>query len=135
MCNSRPLSRLLTKSSDRPLSRCGPEVVVLSNPVDVATSSTTAELSVDTTGIDGVMSWVVTNSATQPSAAQIKLGLDHAGLPAAASGAKLVIAAITINVSAVGLLALNSYWAHFIHAPSVGNDSNIVSGDGFTTDI
>jgi hypothetical protein len=108
---------------------------VLSNPVDTVTGSTTASLSVDTDEGNGTLYWVVTTSATAPSKAQVKAGQNHLGAAAADSGSQAVSAtgAQEITGGASGLASNTAYFAHFMHEDAEGNQSNVVSGDGFTT--
>lgn len=109
----------------------------LSNPTDTATAKTTAALGVDTNEGNGTLYWVVSTSATPPSAAQVKAGQMHTGAAAAASGSQAVSGTGTQTVSggATGLTAHTAYTAHFMHEDVAANQSSVVSGDGFTTDF
>lgn len=105
----------------------------LSSPTDTQTGATTADLSVSTTGDDGALYWVVTTSSTAPSAAQVKAGQDHTGAAASDSGSQAVSATGVQNANATGLTAETAYFAHFMHEDAGTNQSNVASGDGFTT--
>jgi len=107
----------------------------LTFPIDTQTGQTTADLSVDTDDDDGTLYWVVTQAATKPSVAQIKLGQDHTGSAADDSGNQTVSATGTQNASATGLTAGTDYWAHFMHEDAATNQSTVATGDGFTTAI
>lgn len=106
---------------------------VLSSPADTANGSAAGTLSVSTNEANGTLYWVVTGSATAPSAAQIVAGNDHTGSAAADSGSQTVTATGTQNIAASGLTAETTYYAHFVHVDAGTNISNVVSGDGFTT--
>lgn len=106
----------------------------LTNPTGTATGDTTADGSVDTDEDDGTLYWVVTESSTSPSVAQIQSGQNANGDPAAASGNQSVSSTGTQNVSASGLDAGTQYWFHFQQQDEVGNDSTVVTSSSFTTD-
>jgi hypothetical protein len=109
---------------------------VLSSPVDTAASDTTATLSVDTDEGNGTLYWVVSTSASAPSKAQVKAGQMHTGAAAADSGNQAVSGTGTQSISggATGLTAETAYTAHFMHEDSSTNQSDVSSGDGFTTE-
>ncbi len=102
---------------------------VLTSPTDAANGSTGATLSVTTDEGNGTLYWFVSTSATPPSATNLKTGTG-----ATASGTQAVSGTGVQNVSATGLTASTAYYAHFLHRDAAGNDSAIVSGNGFTTD-
>lgn len=106
---------------------------VLSNPVDAASGAAASTWGVDTTGTDGLVYWVVTTSATKPSATQLKAGQDNAGAAAAASGSQAVSASGTQTGSASGLTASTTYYTHFMHENAAAAQSAVVSASGFTT--
>lgn len=107
---------------------------VLSSPTDTKTGSTTADLGVTTDEGNGTLYTVVTTSATQPTKPQIKSGLDHLGAAAAFADDQAIGSTGAKTFSATGLTASTSYFAHFMHEDAAGNQSNVSSGDGFTTD-
>jgi hypothetical protein len=106
---------------------------VLSNATDTATGQTTATITVDTTESNGTLYWVVTTSATPPTAAQVKTGKDNAGAAAAASGTQAISSTGTKTVSVTGLTASTTYTAHFMHEETSATQSNVASGNGLTT--
>jgi hypothetical protein len=106
---------------------------VLSSPVGTQTGSTTATVGATTDEGNGTMYAVVTTSATQPSVAQIKAGQNNAGTAAAWSGNVAVSSTGAKTLSATGLPASTTCYAHLVHADAAGNDSNRVSSSSFTT--
>jgi hypothetical protein len=105
---------------------------VLSNPTDTSTGSTTGSGTVDTNTGNGTLYWVVTQSATSPSAAQVQAGQDHTGSTADDSGSQAVSATGTQNVSFTGLVSGTTYYAHFVQVDEETDESNVSSADGFT---
>lgn len=100
----------------------------LSSPTDAASGSTGATLSVATNEVNGTLYWFVGTSATPPSAAALK-----AGTGAVAFGSQAVTSAGVQNATASGLSASITYYAHFLHRDTAGNESAIATADGFTT--
>lgn len=107
----------------------------LSSPTDAANGSTAATASVSTNEASGTLYWVISTSATAPSAAQVKLGQMHTGAAAADSGSQAVSGTGVQNLSPApsGLTASTTYYAHFMHEDTSTNQSTVASGDGFTT--
>ena len=104
---------------------------VLSNPVDTAVTGTTGSGSVDTNEADGTLYWVVSSSATAPSAAQVKAGQTHTGAAATDSGSQAVTATGTQSISGgFTMTAGATFYAHYMHEDGDGNQSSVVSGDG-----
>ena len=110
------------------------EAPTLSNAAATATGETTASLAVDTDTGSGTLYWVVTTSATPPSAAQVKAGNDHTDSAAVDSGSQAVSGTGTQNVSggATGLTAETAYHAYFMH--EANSEQSNVATDSFTTD-
>lgn len=106
---------------------------VLTSPVDTASGANGATGSVTTDEGNGTLYWVVTTSATAPTKAQVKAGQNHLGAAAAASGSQAISSTGAKNITASGLTPSTAYWAHFMHEDAATNQSNVVSGDGFTT--
>jgi hypothetical protein len=107
----------------------------LSNPVDDNAGSTDAALTVDTDEANGTLYWVISTSASAPSAAQVKAGQMHTGAAAADSGSQAVSGTGTQTITGEsGLTASTTYYAHFMHEDASSNQSTVASGDGFTTD-
>lgn len=105
--------------------------IVLSSPTDSAASETTALVGVTTNTAAGTIYWVVTASATAPTAEQIQAGEDHTGSAAVDSGSASATAGVNLD-GPTGLTAATTYYAHFVQV-SGSTVSNVVSGDGFTT--
>ena len=106
---------------------------VLTSPTDTANGATAGDGSVTTDEGNGTLYWVVTQSATSPSVAQIQAGQDHTGSAADDSGSQSVSATGVQNASATGLTASTTYYFHFQHQDAATNDSTASSADGFTT--
>lgn len=106
----------------------------LSSPSGSATGSTTADGSVDTDEDNGTLYWVVTESGTAPSVAQIQAGQDNSGSAAADDGSQAVSGTGTQNVSASGLTASTTYYFHFQHQDTATNDSTVATSSSFNTE-
>lgn len=108
----------------------------LSSPVDASASDTTGTGSVSTNEGNGTLYFVVSTSASAPSAAQVKAGQMHTGAAAADSGSQAVAGTgvQTITGGFTGLTAATTYYAHYMHEDASANQSSVSSGDGFTTD-
>lgn len=102
------------------------------SPTVSVTSDTTATLSVATTRTAGTMWAVVTNSATQPSTAQIKSGQNHLGA-AAAFAVNDVSVSNPQSFSATSLSPATGYYAHFYQEDAEGDGSNRFTSGSFTT--
>jgi hypothetical protein len=108
---------------------------VLTNPVDDNAGSTDGALTVDTDEGNGTLYWVISTSSSAPSKAQVKAGQMHTGSAAADSGSQAVSGTGTQTISGEsGLTESTTYYAHFMHEDSSTNQSDVVSGNGFTTD-
>ena len=108
---------------------------VLTSPTDTADGPTTATGSVSTDEGNGTLYWVASTSATAPSAAQVKAGLDHTGAAAADSGSQAVTTTGVQNITVDGLASSTAYTIHYMHEDAATNQSAVVSGDGMTTEI
>ncbi len=106
----------------------------LSSPTAVEDGGAAADLSVSTNEANGTLYWVVTTSATAPSAAQVKAGNDHTGAAAADSGSQAVSGTGVQNATASGLTPETTYYTHFMHEDAGSNQSNVASSASFTTD-
>lgn len=106
---------------------------LLTNPTDVATSDTTADLSVSTDEGNGTLYAVVTQSATPPSAAQVKAGQDHLGGAADFADDQAVSSTGVKTFEATGLTAETAYFTYFMHEDAATNQSLVSAADGFTT--
>ena len=105
----------------------------LSAATDVANGPNAANLSVYTNEDNGTIYWVVSASATAPTALQISQGKTANGNAAVANGSQAITSVGTKTFAASGLAAITNYTAHFVHVDAAGNNSNVISGDGFTT--
>lgn len=130
----RPICRSTVPPGVKPVTRVGVSSgsgIVLSSPTDAAASETTALIGVTTNTAAGTIYWVVTSSATAPTAEQIQAGEDHTGAAAVDSGSASATAGVNLD-GPTGLTAATTYYAHFVQV-SGSTVSNVVSGDGFTT--
>jgi hypothetical protein len=110
-------------------------VVASTTPVLSAGSATTGAVSATlhgtTTGFSGQVKWVVTQSATPPTAAQVKLGQNNLGTAADKAGTKNITQAGPITgLTATGLTPLTTYYGYIVHTYS-GNDSNVLATGSF----
>jgi hypothetical protein len=82
---------------------------------------------------NGTLYAVATDSATQPSVAQIKAGQDHTGTAALRAVSQSVTATGTQTIAsgAISGGAGTRYW-HFLHTDAAANDSNRISSAGFS---
>lgn len=106
---------------------------VLTLAIDTHTGETTGGGAVTTDKAEGTLYWVVSQSATTPSIAQIKAGNDHTGSAGDDSGSQTVSAIGSQVVSSTGLTVATTYYTHFIQTDLSALDSNTISADGFTT--
>ena len=105
----------------------------LSSAAGSAAGATNANGSVSTDEGSGTLYWVVTESATTPSVAQIQAGQDHLGGAADDAGSQAVSATGSQNVFAGGLTASTTYYFHFQQEDAATNDSTAVSSASFNT--
>lgn len=106
---------------------------VVQSPTGTATSATSGRGTVSTNEADGTLYWIIDQSATAPSVAQIQAGNDNGGSAADASGSSAVTVTGTQTVNGGGLVAETTYYFHFQQQDSEGNDSTVVSSTSFTT--
>jgi hypothetical protein len=104
----------------------------LSSPTATATSDSDADLGVTTNEGNGALYWVVTTSATAPSAAQVKAGQDHTGAAAPDNGSQAISSTGVKAAVTSGLTAEATYYAHFMHEDAATNRSAVVSSAAFT---
>jgi hypothetical protein len=105
---------------------------VLTLPVDLPLTDTTAYVGVTSDTGSGTLYYVVSTSATPPSVAQIQAGQDSTGSAAAASGNSSASAGVNA-FTATGLSSNTAYYAYFDQNTGVGFNSNVSAGNGFTT--
>lgn len=106
----------------------------LTSPSATKTGSTTATGAVTTDKANGTLYWVLTTSATPPSAAQVKAGQNDTGAAAAKSGSQAVSATGVQNLSYTALTAATTYYAYYMHEDASSNQSNVAAAASFTTD-
>lgn len=106
----------------------------LSSPTDVAASDTTASLGVTTNEANGTLYYVVTTSATPPSAAQVKAGQNNAGTAAVYAGSQAITSTGVKTATATGLTAVTAYYTYFMHEDAAANQSSVSAANGFTTE-
>jgi len=107
---------------------------ILSSASGTATGTTTADLSVTTDEGNGTLYTVVTGSATEPTATQIKAGQDHTGSAATFADDQVITTTGAKSFSATGLTAAATYYAHFMHEDAATNQSTVARSSSFTTD-
>jgi lysophospholipase L1-like esterase len=107
---------------------------ILSSATDTKTGSTTGTITVSTDEANGTLYYVLSSSATTPTAAQIIAGNDHTGSPAVKSGSAAVEATGVQTFNITGLANSTTYYAHFAQRDAANNSSAPVSGNGMTTD-
>jgi hypothetical protein len=105
----------------------------LTSPTGTQSGQTTADLSVSTDEDNGTLYWVVSESDTPPSVAQIQAGNDSTGSAATDSGSQSVSATGTQNANATGLSPGTTYYAYFQHTDAASNDSTVAASSSFTT--
>jgi len=90
--------------------------------------------SVDTDEGDGTLYHVVDTSSTAPTATQVKNGNGQDGSAADASGSQAISSTGTKNVGQTGVLSGGTtYYIHYMHEDSNGNQSSVASSGSFTT--
>ena len=105
----------------------------LSSASGSALGPTSAQLNVTSDEAGGTAYWVVTQSATTPSIAQVQAGQDHTGSAADEAG---TVASPVVGVNggtAVALVAETTYYVHWQQEDAAANDSTVVSSASFTT--
>jgi len=109
---------------------------VLSQAIAAANGTNDATGSVVTDEAGGQIFWVLTESATTPSVAQILAGQTHTGTPTPASGAQNVsnTGVQALSPAPTGLTAGTTYVLHLVHEDAAGNRSTRLSSASFTTD-
>lgn len=105
----------------------------LSSPTGAAAGATTGQGTVTTDEGNGTLWWVVTQSATTPSVAQIQAGQTNTGSAADDDGSQPVTATGVQNVTSGSLVAETEYYFHYQQEDAATNDSTAVSSTAFTT--
>lgn len=112
------------------LQATAPAAPVLSVPTASTAGSTTATVGCTSDTASGTLYVVVTTSATQPSAAQIKASTDHADAAAAYSSSDASVTAGANTFDATGLTSGLTYFAHFVQNANSA-DSDVLSTSAF----
>lgn len=106
---------------------------VLSGATGISSGATTADIDVSTNEDSGTLYWVVTQSASAPTAAQVKAGLNHLGAAADDAGSQAISGTGAQGpIAASGLTTDTPYYAHFMQEDDSANQSNIASSADFT---
>lgn len=111
----------------------GNVVPLLSNPFDMNTGTTTADIGVSTNDNTGTLYWVVTTSTTPPSQAQVLAGQNQLGAAAAASGNQPIVGSGSQHVSVTGLTDATQYYSYFVQQDGDLNLSAVTAANGFIT--
>ena len=96
-------------------------------------NETSANASVQANKNNGVLYWIASNSATQPTQAQIKVGQTNAGVPADAFGAQAIseVGVQSVFGGVVGLTQGATYYMHFYFETDALEPSNILTSASF----
>lgn len=105
----------------------------LSSPTSQTVAATTGSGTVSTDESNGTLYWVVTQSATSPSIAQVQAVQSNTGAPADDGYNQSVIASGVQNVSVSRLTPETTYYIHYQHQDAAGNDSTVSTSAAFTT--
>lgn len=105
----------------------------LSSPSVTVLNETSADAAVVTNAGSGVLYWIASTSATQPTATQIKAGQMHTGSAAAAAGSQAVSSGGSQEVfgGIVGLTNGVTYYAHFYQETDGLIATNMVTSGAF----
>jgi hypothetical protein len=123
-------TNIVTSGAFVPADVTGP---VLSSAEVLTVGETSATATVNTDTADGVLYWVVTESSTVPSAAQIVAGQNHLGAAAVDDGSASVTASGPQPFALSGLTAATDYWLYIVHLDAAANPSNVATPPGFAT--
>lgn len=105
----------------------------LSLPLALPLGDTSGYLGVTTNEANGTLYYVVTTSATPPSAAQVKAGQNDGGTAAVYAGSQAVSATGAQSATATGLSSNTAYYAYFMHEDAATNQSSVSASATFTT--
>ena len=108
---------------------------VLTSAAGTHTGTTTASGTVSSDEANGTLYWIVDQSATPPSVAQIQLGQDSGGGAADDSGNQAVSSTGTQAVSSTGLSDAITYYFHYQQIDTATNDSTVVTSNSFLTGV
>jgi hypothetical protein len=106
----------------------------LTSPFGLPLGDTSAFQGVTTNEDNGTLYFLLTTSATPPSAAQVKAGQDHTGAAAAYAFGQAVSSTGIKSNTATGLTSNTAYYGYLMHEDAVGNQS-AVSASGILTTL
>jgi hypothetical protein len=106
---------------------------VLTSATVTDITETTATIGATTDKTVGTLYYIITTGG-EPSAAQIRNGLNAGGIAAVASGSQAVTLSGAKTFSVTGLLPGTTYTAYFVHEDGLGQPSNVLGSASFATD-
>lgn len=102
-------------------------------PTGTATGETTADGTLTVGFNTGTVWWVVTESGTAPSIAQVQAGQDDSGSAAADDGSETASNPTINTLNATGLTAGTTYYFHYQYENEDNVDSPVLSSASFET--
>jgi hypothetical protein len=105
----------------------------LSLPLALPLGDTSGYLGVTTDEGDGTLYYVVTTSATPPSAAQVKAGQNNGGTAAVYAGSQAIGSTGAKTATATGLSSATAYYGYFMHEDAAANQSSVSASATFST--
>jgi len=105
----------------------------LTSPFGLPLGDTSAFQGVTTDEATGTLYFVLTTSATPPSAAQVKLGQDHTGAAAAYAFGQAVSSTGIKSNTATGLTSNTAYYGYLMHEDAAANQSSVAASGILTT--
>ena len=106
---------------------------VLTSPFGLPLGDTSAFQGVTTNEATGTLYFVLTTSATPPSAAQVKAGQDHTGAAAAYAFGQAVSSTGIKSNTATGLTSNTAYYGYLMHEDAAANQSSVAASGILTT--
>lgn len=103
----------------------------LSSASGAQLAQSTASLSVSTNGATGTLYYVVTTSATPPSAAQVKAGQNDGGTSALYAGSQSISSTGTKTATATGV-TVGTRYAYYMHEGAAGVQSIVASSSSWS---
>jgi hypothetical protein len=97
-------------------------------------STTTAAIGVTTNEANGTLYYVVTTSATAPTAAQVKAGQNNAGTAAMYAGSQAISATGAKTATATGITTGTRY-AYYMHEDAATNQSTVSASASWTQTV
>jgi hypothetical protein len=103
----------------------------LTLPLGSQLATTTANLGVTTNEANGTLYYVVTTSATPPTAAQVKAGQNNSGTAAMYAGSQAISSTGAKTATATGVTA-GSRYAYYMHEDAAANQSTVSASATWT---